>query len=133
MIISVFLAKVIGLYFILSSVALLIYKDRFKKLFKDVASTPFFINFTGFLGMIFGLLIVVSHNFWIDNWPTLITIIGWLILIQGFLRVYFPKCFADWNKKLVQSTVGLTWIGWIFLIIGVYLTYIGFSYSYYGF
>ena len=131
--ISVFLAKVLGLYFVLSSIALLIFKDRFKKIFKDVISTPFLINFTGFMGMIFGLLIVVSHNYWVDNWPTLITLIGWFILLQGIFRVYFPKHFIEWNKKLAQSNSAFVWLGWIFLIIGAYLTYVGFSYSYFGF
>lgn len=131
--VSVFLAKILGLYFVLSSIALLIFKDRFKKLFKEVSSTSFFINFTGFLGMLLGLLIVVSHNYWIDNWPTLITIIGWFILLQGFVRVYFPQYFIEWNKKVIQSNAGLVWIGWVFLIIGVYLTYVGFSYDYFGF
>ena len=131
--ISVFLAKIIGLYLVISSFALLIFKERFKKLFKDVISTPFFINFTGFWGIILGLLIVVSHNYWIDNWPTLITIIGWFILLQGFLRVYFPDYFIEWNKWLAKSNAALIWIGWIFLIIGAYLTYVGFAYSYYGY
>jgi len=131
--ISVFLAKIIGLYLVLSSFALLIFKERFKKLFKDVISTPFFVNFTGFWGILLGLLIVVSHNYWIDNWPTLITIIGWFTLLQGFLRVYFPDYFIEWNKWLVKSNSALIWIGWIFFIIGAYLTYIGFAYSYYGY
>jgi len=131
--ISVFLAKVIGVYLVLSSFALLIFRERFKKLLKDVASNPFFINFTGFWGILLGLLIVVSHNYWIDNWPTLITIIGWFTLIQGFLRVYFTDYFIEWNKWMAKSNTALVWIGWIFFVIGAYLTYVGFAYSYYGY
>lgn len=124
---SIYLGKVIGLYLIIASFGLLICKDRFKKLFKDATVHPFFITFSGFLSLILGLLITVAHNYWAGNWSTIITVFGWLLLFQGFIRIYCPKYAIDWLKKITQSKAGLLWIGWIFLIIGTYLSYAAFS------
>lgn len=125
---SIYLGKVIGLYLIISSLGLLIYKDRFKKFFKDATTHPFFIAFSGFLSLILGLLITVGHNDWYGDWTTMITVFGWLLLFQGFMRIFLPKYAIEWLKKTTQSKTGLLWIGWIFLIIGVYLAYAAFTF-----
>ncbi|MGD2170244.1 MAG: hypothetical protein PVI40_08405 [Chlamydiota bacterium] len=130
---SIYLAKVIGLYLVFAGVSLLIFKERFKKLFKEALSNGFFINFSGFISFILGLLIVVAHPYWLGDWSVLITLFGWLLLFQGFMRVYFPLHAIAWAKNLTQSKAGLLWVGWVALLVGLYLTYVGFSFRSFGY
>ena len=47
-----------------------------------------FLN--GVLLFVGGISIIRVHNFWVRNWTILITLIGWLTIILGLLRMFFP-------------------------------------------
>ena len=49
------------------------------------------VYLSGVLFFIAGLSIVRKHNIWVWGWQSLITIIGWLGLILGILRMFFPQ------------------------------------------
>lgn len=47
-----------------------------------------FLN--GVLLFVAGISIIRIHNFWVRGWTILITLIGWLTIILGLLRMFFP-------------------------------------------
>ena len=47
-----------------------------------------FLN--GVLLFVGGISIIRVHNFWVRNWTILITLIGWLTIILGLLRMLIP-------------------------------------------
>jgi len=52
------------------------------------------VYLSGVLFFIAGLSIVRKHNIWVWGWQSLITIIGWLGLLLGILRMFFPKMYS---------------------------------------
>jgi len=126
MCLSIFLAQVIGLYLFLMSLAMLVHHQRFKKTVSDLLGNMTLITLTGGLMLIFGLLIVVDHNIWIPDWPVLITIIGWILLLQGLMRLFVPDAFIKMSKDM-QGKVVYTLACWIRLFVGIYLIWAGFS------
>ena len=84
------------------------------------------VVFSGGVSIVVGLLIVLSHNIWVAEWPVLITLVGWLMLLQGVMRVFFPDSFAKCMKDLMHKT-GYLLMSWIGLIVGIYLVWIGFK------
>lgn len=124
--ISVFLAQVLGVLFFLVSLAMLLHQQRFKKIMSDFLSDAPLVNFTGALSILFGMLILACHNVWVADWPVLITLIGWFVLLQGALRVFFPDSFAKMTKDMLTKQTYLIW-SWIWLLIGLYLIWVGFS------
>lgn len=70
-----------------------------------------FLN--GVLLFVAGISIVRVHNFWVRSWTILITLIGWLTLIVGLLRVFFPTAkqggenFSTYLILIVLFVVGL--------------------------
>ena len=123
---SMFLAKVLGLYLFLTSLAFLLNQQRFKKIFHDIVSDQGVLTVAGCVGMLIGLLIVLTHSMWMSDWPVLITIIGWVAILQGIARIYFPEGYAKWVKDCLHKTGFLVW-NWVWLFIGVYLIWVGFS------
>ena len=51
------------------------------------------VYLSGVLFFIAGLSIVRKHNIWVWGWQTLITIIGWLGLVLGGLRMFLPQLY----------------------------------------
>lgn len=126
MCLSIFLAQVIGVFLFLTSLAMLVHQPRFKKTISDFLSNNSLISFSGNLSLLIGLLIVVSHNIWISQWPVLITLFGWVVLLQGLMRIYFPEAFTKMMKDLLAKNGYTVWC-WIWLLIGAYLIWMGFS------
>jgi len=76
------------------------------------------VYLSGVLFFIAGLSIVRKHNIWTWGWQTLITVIGWLGLILGVLRMFFPQVYtANFKNDNFAFVVEL-----ILIFIGVILT-----------
>ncbi|MBI2707134.1 MAG: hypothetical protein HYX35_02310 [Proteobacteria bacterium] len=73
---SLFLAKVLGLYMTVLSIGLLIHAKKMKSILMDSMDSPPLLLVSGVIALIVGLLIVISHNMWASDWRVLITIIG---------------------------------------------------------
>jgi hypothetical protein len=123
---SIFLAQVIGLYLFLVSLAMLVHHQRFKKTAADLAGIPLMITLTGAFMLILGLLIVVDHNIWTPDWPVVVTIIGWILLLQGLMRLFVPDAFVRMSKDM-QGKMVYTLGCWVRLFVGIYLIWAGFS------
>ncbi|HLB52961.1 MAG TPA: hypothetical protein VJK48_04560 [Chlamydiales bacterium] len=126
MCLSIFLAQVIGSYLFLASLAMLVHQARFKKTTNDLVSNPTLLTLSGMLSLIAGLLIVVDHNIWVPYWPVLITIIGWILLIKGLMKLFTPDAVVKVTKDM-QGSMSYTLLAWIRLAVGVVLIWAGFS------
>ena len=124
MCLSTFLAQAIGWYLFLTSLAMLMNQVYFKKVMNDFFGNHMILTLTGAISIILGLLIVLCHNVWVSDWPILITIIGWLTLLQGAFRYFFPEAAVRFARNL-QAKLSFGLVCWIWLLIGLYLIWIG--------
>jgi hypothetical protein len=118
---SIFLAQVIGLYLFLVSLAMLVHHQRFKKTAMDLTGIPLMITLTGIC-----MLLLVDHNIWVPDWPVVVTIIGWILLLQGLMRLFVPDAFIRMSKDM-QGKMVYTLGCWVRLFVGIYLIWAGFS------
>ena len=91
---------------------------------KEFAKSNGLLTLSGEISLILGLVIVIDHPFWEWNWVGLITLIGFLFILRGIVRIGFPLETKKWMSKVSKSKV-LVCLAILF-IIGVYLTYMGF-------
>src|SRR6266853_523173 len=59
---------------------------------------PFFL-FGGLITFPAGLAIVLTHNVWVANWPVLITIVGWLAMVTGAVRLLAPQEAIKFGRR----------------------------------
>ena len=76
------------------------------------------IYLSGVLFFIAGLSIVRKHNIWAWGWQTLITIIGWLGLVLGTLRMFLPQLYISKFRNDNSAFV----IELFLILIGFFLT-----------
>lgn len=124
--ISIFLAKIIGLYFIIIGLFTLLRYQDLEAAVKSLVGQKGTILLLAIITLMVGLLLVVSHNIWVFDWRLIITLIAWLIFIGGIFRLFF------------QDNIVRIWMWWIdhknyflgttifFFLIGCYLAYKGF-------
>lgn len=122
---SLFLAKIFGLYIVIVCSAAFLRRRQFEKLMHSFAGNSALIIFSGAVFLILGLAAVVSHNVWVADWRVIITLLGWLTLFKAGMRLFFPEQAGSMAVRYIK-----TWpvIFPIFLALGLYLLYAGFSY-----
>ena len=74
-----------------------------------------------------GLALVVAHNVWAWNFQVIITIVGWLLLLEAVAYLMLPyRVFTKWVSWLNKKSI--YWIGgFLAVALGLYLTNIGFN------
>ena len=101
------LAQIIGPTLCLMTLSEMIILSIWKS---NIPSVTFLNGLLFFVG---GLSIIRVHNFWVRNWAILITLIGWLTIILGLLRMFFPTAkqsgsnFSTYLLLIVLSIIGL--------------------------
>jgi hypothetical protein len=123
---SIFLAKTIGLYLVIVSAAFILKANELKPVALDMVRNSSLVMFSGILALIFGILIVVSHNIWVMDWRVIITLLGWLALLKGVMRLFFPEFAMSKMKKCVENNASYTMMMLVTLFIGLVLLYFGF-------
>lgn len=88
---SILIAKIIAVSYIAMSIGVLFGGISYKKMYLDIMKSPGLLTFSGIFGIIIGFLLIEYHNIWVKDWRVLITIIGWLALIEGVAYLSFPN------------------------------------------
>ena len=124
--ISIFLAKVLGIYLILVCLAVLMKRRSLGSAIIDLDKNPLFIYFSGALILILGLVMVNLHNIWMADYRVVITILGWLTVLKGVARLFFADKIVSIGQSVFNSRF-FTPLIVIFLIVGIWLTSKGFG------
>ena len=74
-------------------------------------------------GLVFSIFLVHYHNFWVKDWPVLITLLGWVALIECIALIAFPKTMLSLGSKMTKNE--RIW-GFAALAIGILFAYYGF-------
>lgn len=121
--ISIFMAKIMALIYIPLGIALIIGQLKAKEMFADYEKSPVSTLFVGIFAVIAGTFLITYHNIWVKEWFVVITLLGWVSVIEGVLFIAFPKPMLKAGKKF--STNEKVW-GLFALILGLLLGYFGF-------
>jgi ABC-type amino acid transport system permease subunit len=122
---SIFLAKVLGLYLVIVPSAVLLNRKQLPRLIEEFSTNLALSILSGFIALVLGLLLVVSHNVWSADWRIIITILGWLSLAKGGLRLFFPEKIQ--SLATISARPWWTVVLVMFLVVGAYLSFVGFS------
>lgn len=62
---------------------------------KDMLANRANLFATGIITLILEIILVVAHNVWTLAWRIVITLLAWLTLIKGIMRLYFPEAVKN--------------------------------------
>ncbi len=125
---TVFLARLFGLYCLIIAAAMLAQPEAFAALVHAFVADPPLVLISGVFTLFGGLALVLLHNYWSGGALTvIITLIGWLTLIKAAVLVLLPSARLIAMYGGVSSTHILI-SGSLTLLLGIYLTIIGFRF-----
>ena len=107
--------------------ALLINRETVGELVTGRLNSPDFIFFSGILTLVAGLAIVRAHNVWSLEWSVLVTVIGWLCIIGGTIRIIWPERVTTLRSVVLRNENAVTASALVALLLGAYLTAKGYA------
>ncbi len=122
---SIYLAKLMGPIYLLVGVGILLNQDHFRAVIKEVSDSPALFYLTGIIAIIIGGLIVILNNVW-SGWPVVITLVGWLAIAKGAVRLIAPDRAKAMVARMTASENAMTAIALVSLALGAYLTGMGY-------
>jgi uncharacterized membrane protein YoaK (UPF0700 family) len=123
---SLFLAKLIGPLFLAVGVGLIANAAVYRKFAEEALASLALIYLTGLLTMTAGLAIVLSHNVWAADWRVLITLLGWIAVIGGAVRIVMPQGTQKFGRRFLKHPQGMIIAAAIWLAIGAVLCFFGY-------
>lgn len=126
---SITLARIIGPSFLVIALAMVMHPNAFREALAEFegGQQKMLLLLAGCVHVILGLFLVVTHNSWLADWTTLLTIVGWLMLLRGIFLLWFPNSMAPLAKFLEAKSWWVNLAAIILLIGGSVLSYYGFA------
>jgi uncharacterized membrane protein HdeD (DUF308 family) len=124
---SIFLARLIGPIALLAGLALVFNRTAYQAVMEEFLRGHALIVLSGVMTLAAGLAIVLTHNVWSADWRVVITILGWLFIISGIVRMALPQHAAALGRRVHASSTALCIAGAFDIAIGVLLCIFGYN------
>jgi hypothetical protein len=124
---SVFLARLLGPLLLVVGVGILINPKPFHTMASEVIRSVTLVYLFGLFDFAAGLAIVLTHNIWAANWRVLITLLGWLMLIRGAVRILIPETIMGFAAKVIRNKQLMPISGVVTGVLGLVLCYFGYA------
>ena len=126
MALTVLLAKVVGIVLAMIGGAILVRRRYFLPVFATWAEARLVRTTMSMIELLFGVYVVVAHNVWSPLPAALITILGWMAVLEATIYLFLPdpwvaKFIATFNTPAFYVVGGL-----LAIVVGVYLAGFGF-------
>lgn len=122
---SLILAKILGIYFIVIGAAYFLNPDRFKGIYGKIARDEGFLLLGGIIATLLGATIISVHNEWSGGWPVIITVLGWWCLIKGGMLLVYSEGIRFFSFIESRPPAFYRFISLIYLGLGLFLAYKG--------
>lgn len=121
-----FLAQLIGPISFVVGCSFLIKKKFYKTWFKHLDLTQPVLFLTAIVEATAGLAIVLSHNIWNSAAAIIISLLGYAMIFEGFFALLTTRKVLKQLLKHVMSTEMILLSSLLFIVLGAYLTWVGY-------
>ena len=90
----VFIARLIGPLFVVLGVGILLNQAVYADMIGQAVLIPVLIYLTGMLALTAGVAMLNGYHAWTADWRVVITILGWIMVIAGIVRIVLPAVTA---------------------------------------
>ena len=123
---SYFLARLMGPVFLALGVALAFNTAVYRAMAQEFLNSHALIFLAGIVTLPAGLAIVLTHNVWTADWRVVITIVGWLSIVAGAIRLIAPQCAAAMGRSKINNPLTMKISAAIWLAVGALLCFYGY-------
>ncbi|MCF7844065.1 hypothetical protein K9M47_04220 [Candidatus Gracilibacteria bacterium] len=116
---TLLVAKVMGVYLVVSGLFLLFRGKSLPLMLKDFFDHPAIVYLTGAILVFISTLYLIGNNVWDGTWRTVVTVFVWLVLLKGVGYILFPEHLQKISNKFIMK--GLNIYGVVIIVMGIAL------------
>jgi hypothetical protein len=122
----VFIARVIGPLFIVLGIGILLNQSIYTDMIGQAVLLPALIYLSGLLAFTAGVAMLNGYHAWTFDWRVIITILGWIMVIAGIIRIVLPAATAVLALAVYSGTSAMPIVAVIVIVVGAFLSYQGY-------
>ena len=123
---ATFIARLVGPLFAALGLGLLLNATFYAAAVGDGAHSPVLIAMAGMATLVAGLAILNAYRAWTADWRVLVTVIGWIFIIAGLIRLILPTLAETLAPAVYSGPAALMVAGVVVLIVGGILSFEGY-------
>ncbi|MGB8606003.1 hypothetical protein [Bradyrhizobium sp.] len=123
---SLFLARLIGPVMLVVGLAVFANLRRFRDIAEEFLASRALMFLSGLAIMPVGVAIVLKHNIWTADWRVLITIVGWLNVVSGVLRLFGPLFVVRAGHAILKQPYFTSVAAAIWVVFGLLFCFFGY-------
>ena len=120
--ITILVAKILGIYLVVSGLFLIIRGKTIPHLLKDFFDHPATVYLTGIILIFLSSMYLIQYNVWDGTWRALVTLFAWLVMLKGLAYIFVPQALGEASIKRFKGLFGV--YGLIAILIGLYLFFL---------
>jgi hypothetical protein len=124
---STYLARLIGPVLAVVGLSMLLRPSSYLAVVADILRSPGLLYFASVLGLLGGVALVLAHNIWTADWRVIITLLGWLSILDSASWLLLREQVERFWSPLIASPILPLWGGGLVLLIGAVLSYFGYG------
>jgi uncharacterized protein YjeT (DUF2065 family) len=124
---AAFTARLIGPLFVAIGLGILINAPFYVGAVVEAVHSPTLVYLSGVAALLAGLAVVNTHRAWTADWRVIVTILGWIFVIAGIVRIVLPELVTKLATTVFSGTTALSITGAVVLVIGGFLSFKGYQ------
>jgi hypothetical protein len=124
---STYLARLIGPPLAVVGAAMLLQPGVYLAAAAEFLKSPALLYLAAALGLLGGVALVLAHNVWATDWRIIITLLGWISIVDSALWLLLADRYvALWAGLMTGHALPYV-AGAIVLLLGAILCYFGYA------
>jgi len=123
---AVSIARLAGPVFVAIGVGILLNATLYAAMIAEAVQSPILIYISGLLSLTAGIAILNAYRAWTADWRVIITVLGWLLVIGGVMRIVLPRVTASLATTIYSGPAVMIIVAVISLALGGFLSFKGY-------
>jgi len=124
---SIFLARLLAPVLVILGASLVMHRTLYTAMANEFIASPAMLFLAGAIALTGGVAMVLVHNVWVADWRVIITLLGWLMVLAGIVRLLLPEFVKRLGRDMLKSERPILFAGIGWIIIGAVLGYAGYT------
>lgn len=122
----IFIARLVGPLFVVLGIGVLLNQKLYADMIGQAVLVPVLIYLSGLLALAAGIAMLNAYHAWTADWRVVITILGWVMVIAGIIRIVLPTLTAAMAVTIYSGPSAMAIAGTVVLVLGGFLSFEGY-------
>jgi hypothetical protein len=124
---TIWISRFLGPVILVLSIPMVTSPKRLQETTREFLADGPLVLVSGVLAMVAGLSIVNSHHVWVFDWPVIVTLFGWALVVGGAIRIAAPALVNDVGGSMMDRPTTTRVVGIVWGLLGAFLCFKGYG------